>query len=952
VKVVREHYLRDDIPCGSFACHTCDEESAKLAEGAKQYLVIDTNIALQQIDFLENVAVEDVIIPSIVLQEVKHRGLAVYNRLRALCQDSARRFYVFANEHHRDTFVNKEENESPNDRNDRAIRVVAAWYTAHLPADGPSVLLLSNDVDCRRKAAESGIDASGVVEYARSRADAPELQDLVAAGQADEERRDADVGERAGKRSRVYVDHKSLSEITSGIKAGILHQGALRTSRFNPYEGRIASDSVGQDILISGRLDMNRAMEGDIVAVELLPEDQWKSSSSRLPAASDAQAAGEDGEDASGAEVVHQNAMVPESAEDASRGNGARPTGRVVGIVKRNWRQRGYCGALDPQSCSSGRYSVLFVPVEKMFPRIRIHTRQANNLLDKRIVVAIDGWEADSGYPSGHYVRTLGRIGDKETETEVLLIENDINTSPFTPAVYQCVPQLPWVVSEEDRNEPRRRDLRHICVCSVDPPGCRDIDDALHARVLPNGNWELGVHIADVTQFLKHGSAMDVEAARRGTSVYLVERRIDMLPKALTEDICSLRADVERLTFTILWEVMPPEPNGGGVEVVNVEFTKAVIRSKAALSYQEAQIRIDDTRMDDEVTAGLRRLLQVAKVLRARRTAAGALQLASPEVKFQLDSETLDPLDVGMYQTRDTNYMVEEMMLMANITVAEKILKDFPSCAVLRRHPSPPPTQFEPLLKAAAAVKVDIDVSTSKALADSLDQAVRSDDVYFNKLIRIMTTRCMTQALYFCSGDFDRPEYHHYGLAAPLYTHFTSPIRRYSDVTVHRLLAAAIGLEPLPDGARDKVGMRDVVSNLNERHHNAQMAGRASVELHTLIFFHGRSVLADARVLKLRTNGIIVFVPKYGIEGPVMLSLKGGDQGKQDKDSNAAEGATNEFLLEDDGQSMVSRDGKQRFRVFDKIAVQIRVEETTGRRRHLVLNLVPRETLPESELCS
>lgn len=938
VKVVREHYLRDDIWCGSFCCSKCDHETAKLAEGAKTYLVIDTNVALQQIDFLEHVAVEDVIVSSVVLQEVKHRGLPVYNRLRSLCQDKGRRFYVFSNEHHRETYVTAEPGESPNDRNDRAIRVVASWYRAHLPEGSPSVLLLSNDVDCRRKATELGIEACSVQEYAKRRIDAPELLDLVALGEAAEAELDA-AGEKNGKRKRVFEEHRPLSEITAGVKSGRLHQGALRTSRFNPYEGRIACEAVGQDILISGRMDMNRAMEGDIVAVELLPEAQWKTNAKRLPTK---EAAADEEEVNTGAEIATQ------LGEGEDGDTGRRATGVVVGIVKRNWRQRGYCGSLEPSSHRPGGHNVLFVPVEKKFPRMRIQTRQAENLMDKRIVVAIDGWDADSVYPSAHYVRTLGNIGDKSTETDVLLIENDINTSPFTPAVYACVPRLPWTVSEEERNESGREDLRQICVCSVDPPGCRDIDDALHARELPNGNWELGVHIADVTHFLEPDGAMDLEAARRGTSVYLVERRIDMLPKALTEDICSLRSGVERLTFSVVWEITPPGPNFSGVEVVHTRYTKALIESRAALSYQEAQMRIDDPSANDEVTAGLRRLLAVARVLRHRRTEAGALQLASPEVKFKLEAETLDPLDVGMYQVRETNQMVEEMMLLANVAVAEKTLQSFPSLAVLRRHQTPPPRQFEPLLRAAAAANIDIDISSSKALADSLDRAVRADDGYFNKLVRIMTTRCMTQALYFCSGDVDAPEYDHYGLAAPLYTHFTSPIRRYSDVTVHRLLAASIGIKPLPDSARDKVGMRAVVGNLNERHHNAQMAGRASVELHTLIFFHKRTVVADARVVKVRANGLIVFVPKYGIEGPVFLISK-DEKGK--KAANAAAEEDN-FVVNEEAQSVTSKDGKQKFVVFDKLAVVIEVEETTGRRRQLHLALTDRAELPPSELCA
>ena len=321
---------------------------------------------------------------------------------------------------------------------------------------------------------------------------------------------------------------------------------------------------------------------------------------------------------------------------------------------------------------------------------------QAQTLSDQRILVSVDEWETDSPYPSGHYVRTLGAIGDRETETEVLIIENDIETRPFTEAVYACVPPLPWSVPPEALMEPGRADFRGLNVCSVDPPGCKarnatavkrarspgwrsclkyastqDIDDALHIRELGNGNVEVGVHIADVTSFLLPGTAMDEEASKRATSVYLVERRIDMLPKALTEDICSLRGGVERMTFSVLWarahathtHVRRASTNSNtsthaaqemtpDVDIVSKRFTKAVIKSVAALSYPEAQARMDDSSLTDRLTQDLRRMNALAKRLRARRSAAGALTLASPEVKFTLDTETLDPLDVGMYQVR------------------------------------------------------------------------------------------------------------------------------------------------------------------------------------------------------------------------------------------------------------------------------------------------------------
>lgn len=562
----------------------------------------------------------------------------------------------------------------------------------------------------------------------------------------------------------------------------------------------------------------------------------------------------------------------------------------------------------------------LFVSKDRRIPKIRIQTRQLGNLLNKRIVVTVDSWDRLSRYPSGHYVRTIGEIGDRDAESEVVLIENDIDARPFSSQVLACLPPLPWSVSSEDLANPIRQDLRHLRVFSVDPPGCKDIDDALHCTALSNGNFEVGVHIADVTNFLHPSTPLDDEAAQRGTSVYLVERRIDMLPKPLTEDICSLRADVERLAFSVIWEMTPE------AEIISTRYTKSIIKSCAALSYIEAQTRMDDSRLADPLTTDLRNMNTLAKIMRHRRIERGALTLASAEVKFQIDTETHDPLDIGMYQIREANQMVEEFMLAANVSVAEKILKHYPLCSLLRRHPIPTKEMLEPLLRTAASVGLELDVSSSKALADSLDRAV-GEDPYFNKLIRILATRCMTQAVYFCSGDLTPPEYQHYGLAAPLYTHFTSPIRRYADVIVHRLLAASLGIDKLPAIFQDRPQLTSIADNLNYRHRNAQMAGRASVELHTLIYFRKRPTDTEARIVKIRSNGFIVFVPKFGIEGPVYLterSEKGGG----------------EWFVDEQQQKIKKMDGSISYGVLQKVNIHMEVVEPQPNRPKLQLALV------------
>ena len=917
LKVVREHYLRDDIYSGSELDPDCPEESAVLSGSAKCYLVVDTNVVLHQMDLLEHQDVQDVIVLSVVLNEVKARNSSIYQRMRKIIGSKDKRFYVFANEHHKETYITAMQNESPNDRNDRAIRVATEWYCRQVPK--VKIILLSDDRENRLKAKEMGVEVMSSMAYAKMRdGEVPDLLDLVAGSKHEDDMDEDGNGITKKKRNKIYQEYIPTSKIMSEIKAGNLHQGSLRIGRFNPFEGWVGSQSIGQDIYIGSKIDMNRAMDGDIVAVQLLPESQWKRPSTKVQH--------DDGEE----EDAHV-AMIDPEEEILELPSQSKPTGVVVGIIKRNWRSRGYCGSLLPPKDNAPPYkdsqtmSVLVCPIEKKYPMIRIQTRQAATLQDKRIVVAIDGWSSDSAYPDGHYVKNLGIIGDKDVETEVLILENDINTAPFTPAVHACVPALPWQVTDNDLDDPTRKDLRDLPICSVDPPGCKDIDDALHVRKISDGHYELGVHIADVTHFLHPGSAMDIEASARATTTYLVQRRIDMLPKPLTEDICSLRANVERLAFSVIWEITDK------AQILSTTFTKSVIKSRAALTYGEAQARIDDDRMQDEITCNLRIMNSLAKQLRKARMDRGALELASPEVKFEIDTETQDPLDVGMYQLRETNQMVEEMMLLANCAVAEKCLELFPANSLLRRHPVPPPRQFEPLIKAANAVGVSIDIETSKNLAESLDAAVREEDPYFNKLMRIMATRCMTQAIYFSSGEVSRPEYYHYGLAAPLYTHFTSPIRRYADVVVHRVLMAVLGLQPLPDGLRDKEFMHQVVDNLNVRHKNAQHAGRASVDLHTLIFFKDKEIIADARVTRVKSNGLIVFVPKYGIEGSIMLEEQA-------------------VILDEESQTLKQKsDGSVLYRIFDRCAVKIRVEEGFGRRKTLILGLVSRDLLAESD---
>lgn len=209
----------------------------------------------------------------------------------------------------------------------------------------------------------------------------------------------------------------------------------------------------------------------------------------------------------------------------------------------------------------------------------------------------------------------MGVIGERSTENEVVLLEHDVPHSQFSEEVLNCLPKLPWLITEDD--EKSRVDLRDIDICSVDPPGCTDIDDALHCRQLDDGKFEVGVHIADVSHFIRPGTALDLEAQNRATTVYLVNKRIDMVPELLSSNLCSLRGGVERFAFSCIWEMDKK------AHILNTRFHKSIIKSKKAMTYEEAQLTIDDDSLDDSIACSLRGLNKLAKILKRRRLQKG-----------------------------------------------------------------------------------------------------------------------------------------------------------------------------------------------------------------------------------------------------------------------------------------------------------------------------------------
>lgn len=916
-KIVREHYLRDDIPCYSKLCSQClqvakpgpdgdipqfvlSEDPLNLPGVGPHYTVIDTNIVLNAIDLLENDQVfYDVIVPQTVLEEVRNKSFPIYLRLRNLCKSDSKRFVVFHNEFSEYTHVDRQRGEIINDYNDRLIRKVAEFYNKHIPEI--RTILITNDK--ANRALNDDISLN-LIDYISKLPNSNALLDLIPPQQ-----------DFHTVNEIKYPEYYSTSRIMGGLENGTLHQGVMSVSSYNFLQGTIQIPSLSKPLLILGRDNLNRAFNGDVCVVEILPKSQWRASLTEITNTEDDEEVNEENDFVMSDLERRQLSLELKKSQSDSK---IQPTGRVVGVIKRSWRQ--YVGTLASSTLNSSGNSLksCFVNLmDRTLPKVRIRTRRSLELAGQRIVIAIDSWPSTSKYPEGHFVRALGEVEDVQAETELLLLEHDVEYKPFTANVLKCLPLegADWKPSQEEIK--RRWDLREKLICSIDPPGCVDIDDALHLLQLPNGNYEVGVHIADVTNFVKAGTAIDKEAASRGTSVYLVDKRIDMLPELLGTDLCSLKPYVERYAFSVLWEL------DQDANIVNVKFNKSIILSKELFSYEQAQKRISDDKQQDDLTKGMRILLQLSKKLKLQRIAAGALNLASPEVKVHMDSETADPNEVEIKELFETNSLVEEFMLLANISVLRKIFELYPLTAMLRRHAAPPLTNFEVLNDMLRVRKgLNISLENSKLLLDSLDRCIDPADPYFNTLIRIVSTRCMMAAEYFPSGSYSYPEFRHYGLAVDIYTHFTSPIRRYCDVVAHRQLAGAIGYEDLDVSHRDKAKMEVIVKNINKRHRNAQFAGRASIEYYVgQVMKNNKENRQQGYVIKVFSNGIVVLVPKFGIESLIKL----------EDEHNLEFDEENYTLTLNSKDSKVSRS----LSVFDKCEVEIRsvLDEFSGKRK-------------------
>ena len=582
--------------------------------------------------------------------------------------------------------------------------------------------------------------------------------------------------------------------------------------------GFVKHEDYAEDLLIT-REDLGFALDGDLVEVELNPAVLGRRQGGKI------------------IKVLHV----------AHR--------ELIGVVKEKTVDGTSVRFLEPDNHR--------IHVKPLLPDATV------NSIGMKVAITIDSWSNPLTDPIGKIIETLGRAGDHETEMQAIIRSGGF--AQDFPASVQAAAQDLYdrqdQIFAEALNDPKRRDVRGITTMTIDPHDAKDFDDALSIETLPNGNTSIGIHIADVSHYVVEGEPLDQEAKERATSIYLVDRVIPMLPEILSNDLCSLRPNEDRLAFSAIFELTPD------ASVVGAWYGQSVIHSDKRFSYQDAQVVLDNGVGEyfDELTT----MMTLGRKLRKLRHQAGAIAFEQPEVKFELD-ERGSPIRAYKKDRTETMMMIEDFMLLANREVSKHVndeakKRNTELAYVYRIHDQPNPDRIEELAIFAHALGHEFETEKGTVGAKALNGLMHSvEGKPEENLIKTAAIRSMAKAIY------STKNIGHFGLAFKYYSHFTSPIRRYPDLLAHRLLRKH--LDSVNVGPKETGTLEATCLHSSNKEGEATKAERDSIKFKQVEYMMNK--IGD------EFAGIITGVADWGIyvqeqealcEGMVKLSSLKGD---------------------------------------------------------------------------
>ena len=607
------------------------------------------------------------------------------------------------------------------------------------------------------------------------------------------------------------------------------------------------------------------------------------------------------------------------SASKKREGRGGSAEGEVLRVLERS--KKPYVGILQ---IIGGKAWVIIesrvMPYDVQVPLESVNAEDEG----KKVAVLVNRWERRDDAPWGEIVDVLGMPGENNTEMHAILAEYGLPYK-FPDAVERAAATIPVEITPDEIA--RRRDFRDICTFTIDPADAKDFDDALSFRTLESGNFEVGVHIADVTHYVRPGDVLDKEAYERGTSVYLVDRTVPMLPEILSNNLCSLREGEEKLTFSAVFEM------NAKAKVIKRWFGRTVIKSNKRFSYEQAQEIIEAAAagqavpdaeqapqpavVQPDVTQAVLQLHKLASIMRAKRFAEGSISFERPEMKVIVDSNG-KPLDVVEKITKEANWLIEEFMLLANREVAHYVTKSLKSKAptfVYRIHETPNEEKIKSLSDFVKNFGYKFTPSKNpREIATELNTLMEeSKGRPENAAISILALRSMARA------EYSTDNVGHYGLGFDYYTHFTSPIRRYPDMMVHRLLARY-----MDKGRSEKKQLfEQMCQHASAREQLATEAERASIKYKTVEFMQDKlGKEYDGTISGITEWGLYVQIEPTKVEGMVALRDIKGDY----------------FVFDEKRYCLRGKASRQVFTLGDK--VRVKVERTNLEQKLLDYSLV------------